>query len=81
MKTIPVYQNENNELVVNARDLHFYLEVKSHFRDWIKYNIEFCELEDNIDYKLYQNEDLLLFFEGEAPINLNAEKKSIQNRL
>lgn len=64
MQIVAVYQNEKNELVVNARDLHSYLEVKTHFKDWIQRGIETCELEEQTDYYLYNNESPLFIRES-----------------
>ena len=33
---IKVTQNNNGEQLVNAKDLHDFLQVKSKFADWIK---------------------------------------------
>ena len=35
---------------VNARDIHEKLEIKKPFTDWIKYQIESLDLEENFDY-------------------------------
>lgn len=37
---IPVYENEQRDPVVNARELHGFLEINSKFADWIKNRIE-----------------------------------------
>lgn len=74
MQIVTIYQNEKNELVVNARDLHSYLEVKSRFNDWIRIGIESCELEENLDYTHYQNEKLKLSFSNDLE-NIPTRKK------
>ena len=38
---------------VNARDIHKNLEVKKPFADWIKYQIESLNLEENFDYLVF----------------------------
>ncbi len=45
--------NENGEQLVNARDLHKFLEVKSDFRNWIKNAIRDFGFEENVDYGSY----------------------------
>ena len=37
---IPVYENKNKEQLVNARELHEFLEVGTKFTDWIKDRIK-----------------------------------------
>ena len=39
-----------NQLGVNARDVHTMLEVKTDFSDWIKRRIKQCKFEENYDY-------------------------------
>lgn len=46
---IPVTDNENGELLVNARDLHEGLEIGARYNDWIKRMIEYG-FEENVDY-------------------------------
>lgn len=50
---LPVYQNENNEKVVNARELHEQLLVNTRFNDWISRLIN--------NYGFAQNEDFHSF--------------------
>lgn len=38
------------QLGVNARDVHAALEVKTDFSDWIKRRIKQCKFEENYDY-------------------------------
>lgn len=45
---IKIGENE----MVNARDLHSFMEVKSRFNDWIKNRIEEYSFEEGIDYEL-----------------------------
>ena len=40
------------QLAVNARDVHVALEVKSEFSHWIKKRISQCKFEENYDYML-----------------------------
>ncbi|UBX28517.1 antA/AntB antirepressor family protein [Arsenophonus apicola] len=53
-------KNINGELIqtVNARDLHSFLEIKNHFKDWIKDRIE--------KYGFIENEDFVTFAEKTA---------------
>lgn len=49
MTTIALITNQNGIATVNARELHAFLEVKTHFRNWIRRRIEtygFVEGED-----------------------------------
>lgn len=49
---LPVYQNENGEKFVNARELHDQLMSKQKFADWIKKRIE--------NYAFMENEDFFI---------------------
>ncbi|MBJ8090299.1 antA/AntB antirepressor family protein [Bacillus cereus] len=49
---LPVYQNENGEKFVNARELHDQLMSKQKFADWIKKRIE--------NYAFIENEDFFI---------------------
>lgn len=46
---IKISKNENGELLVSARDLHEFLEIKTEFRKWILRMIEYG-FEENIDF-------------------------------
>lgn len=46
---IPIYDNEG-ERVVNARELHKFLEIGRDFSNWIKSRIEKYKFEENVDY-------------------------------
>jgi phage anti-repressor protein len=74
MQAVTVYKDEKGGLVVNARDLHSYLEVKTHFKDWIQRGIETCELEEDLDYTLYKSEQPL--FISEFLENTSAQKRA-----
>lgn len=52
---IPVYENEQHEPVVNARELHEFLEVGSKFADWIKNRIEKYGFIENQDFITLSN--------------------------
>ncbi|OTG70556.1 phage antirepressor Ant [Acinetobacter sp. ANC 4218] len=41
---------DEQQLGVNARDVHAALEVKTDFTDWIKRRIKQCKFEENFDY-------------------------------
>jgi anti-repressor protein len=47
---IPIYQGENDDRLVDARELHSFMEVTSKFADWIKNRIDDCGLVENLDY-------------------------------
>lgn len=46
---IKISKNENGELLVSARDLHEFLEIKTEFRKWMLRMIEYG-FEENIDF-------------------------------
>lgn len=41
---------EAERITLSARDLHEFLEVKSHYKDWIKRMVEYS-FEENVDYR------------------------------
>jgi len=46
----------NTELnSVNARDIHNYLEVKTHLSTWIKRAIEKYDFKENIDFSILKS--------------------------
>lgn len=47
-----VVLNNEQQLGVNARDVHAALEVKTDFSDWIKRRIKQCKFEEGYDYIL-----------------------------
>lgn len=47
---IPIYQGDNQDRLVDARELHEFMEVETKFADWIKRRIEECGLAENTDY-------------------------------
>jgi len=47
---IPIYQSEKGTNLVNARELHEFLEVNSKFADWVKNRIEKYEFVENQDF-------------------------------
>ena len=47
---IPVYQSDKGTKLVNARELHTFLEVNSKFADWIKNRIEKYGFVENHDF-------------------------------
>lgn len=49
MELIKIFQNEKNENVISARELHNFLEVKTDFTDWCKRMFEYGFVE-NQDY-------------------------------
>ena len=54
---IPVYQvTSTGEKVVDGRKLHDYLNVGSHFKDWVKRRIEEYGFQEEIDFCSYLSE-------------------------
>lgn len=47
-----VVLGNEQQLGVNARDVHAALEVKTNFSDWMKRRIKQCKFEENYDYML-----------------------------
>ncbi|MDH0718230.1 antA/AntB antirepressor family protein [Acinetobacter junii] len=47
-----VVLGNEQQLGVNARDVHAALEVKTDFSDWMKRRIKQCKFEENYDYML-----------------------------
>lgn len=50
---IPVYKNNGNQHVVNARELHEFLEVGRDFTNWIKDRIEKYDFVENTDFIIF----------------------------
>ena len=50
---VPIYESENKEKLINARELHQGLGNKRKFSDWIKQRIE--------KYKFVENQDFITF--------------------
>lgn len=48
---IPLNQADDGETLVNLRDLHSFLQVKSEFNKWVKRRIKQYEFEDGRDYR------------------------------
>ncbi len=57
MKTLVNIQEQHGNQVVNARELHQFLEVDTQFKDWIKRRIE--------DYGFVENEDFEVLLKNE----------------
>ena len=51
---LPIYENENKEKLVNARELHSMMKIGRDFTNWIKEKIK--------KYNFIQNEDYILTF-------------------
>ena len=49
---LPINENNGNQ-AVNARDLHIFLEVGRDFTNWMKDQIERCDLVENQDYEVF----------------------------
>lgn len=47
---VPIYENDDSERLVNARELHTALKNGRHFSDWIKQRIDEAMLEEGNDY-------------------------------
>ena len=52
---MPIYENENKEKLINARELHIKLQNKRKFADWIKQRIEKYNFEKNKDFIPFHN--------------------------
>ncbi len=50
MDLIKIEKSEGGKSVVNARDLHGFLEIKSDFRNWIKNHIIDFDFQENVDF-------------------------------
>ena len=48
-----VILGDEQQLGVNARDVHAALEVKTDFSDWIKRRIKQCKFEENYDFMVF----------------------------
>jgi anti-repressor protein len=55
---IPIYQGENDDRLVDARELHEFLESKDTFSNWVTDKIRQAQLDENTDY---------IYFTGENP--------------
>lgn len=49
---LPINENNGNQ-AVNARNLHLFLEVGRDFTNWMKDQIEKCDLVENQDYEVF----------------------------
>lgn len=47
---IPIYKNTNGDKLVNARELHEFLEVETRFNDWITRKLEKYDFIKDIDF-------------------------------
>lgn len=52
---IPIYENNNREKLINARELHQGLGNKRKFSDWIKQRIEKYKFAENQDFIPFHN--------------------------
>lgn len=48
---VPVYETSTGEKVVYGTELHFVLEVKSRFNDWVKNRLNDCDAIENKDFQ------------------------------
>jgi len=53
-EVIPIYSN-NNKRMVNARELHDFLQVKSKFADWVKNKIKKYDFKENEEFITVSN--------------------------
>ena len=51
---VPIYENDDRERMVNARDLHGFLESGWRFADWIKERIEKYGFIQGEDFEVFQ---------------------------
>ena len=56
-----VILGDEQQLGVNARDVHAALEVKTDFSDWIKRRIKQCKFEENYDFVVFLKKEENLF--------------------
>lgn len=54
-RLIKIYENDRQEQLVDARELHLALENKRQFGNWIRQRIEQYGFIENIDYTTYNN--------------------------
>ncbi len=52
---IKIYENDRQEQLVNARELHTALNNKRKFSDWIKQRIEQYGFVEDVDFTTYHN--------------------------
>lgn len=52
---VPIYENEEKEKLINARELHCVLQNKRQFADWIKQRIKKYEFIENTDFVKHHN--------------------------
>jgi len=55
-KLIPVYITDEGEKVLNARELHDYLDVDTPFRKWVKRRINNYSFEEGLDFSTFLSE-------------------------
>ena len=52
---IKIYENDRQEQLVNARELHTALNNKRKFSDWIRQRIEQYGFVEDVDFTTYHN--------------------------
>lgn len=52
---IKIYENDRQEQLVDARELHTALNNKRQFSDWIKQRIEQYGFVENVDFATFHN--------------------------
>lgn len=52
---VPIYENDNKDRLINARELHTALESKQEFANWIKYKLTKYNFKENEDYIRFDN--------------------------
>ena len=57
-KLITVYETDQGEKVVDGKELHDFLDVKTHYTTWLKRQIKKYGFEENIDFFSYLKESL-----------------------
>lgn len=53
---IPVMENEKGDQLVDARQLHQFLDVKTEFKDWIKRRLDECDAIVDEDFSSFLSE-------------------------
>lgn len=55
-KLIPVYETDKGEKVIDGKELHDFLDVKTHYTTWLKRQIKKYGFEENVDFFSYLKE-------------------------
>lgn len=72
---IKISQNENKKQIVDARELHKFLESKRDFLTWIKDRIEKYDFIENQDFEILHNTEIESYNKIEYILTLDMAKK------